>query len=181
MLTFARLTAVALTVAGCTVLTSCGSGATPSPSGGTAQSAPPAASASGGALPATSKSIDACALLTPTDAQAVLHKSLGAGRKVTTGDLNECVYDDAGPLIVAVLKSSFTKDSFQQMIERQDSGPYAQTTGKAVAVSGLGDAAYSYDKAGIVEILKATTVLSITAASTETSKEVARAVLPHLS
>jgi hypothetical protein len=130
MLTFARLIAVAGTVAGCIVLTSCGSGATSSPNGGTAQSAPPAASAGGGASPGTGKSIDPCVLLTPTDAQAVLHKSLGAGRQVTTGDLNECVYDDAGPLIIAVLKSSFTNDSLQQMIERQDSGPYAQTTGK---------------------------------------------------
>jgi hypothetical protein len=66
------------------------------------------------------------------------------------------------------------------MIKTQDSGPYAQTTGKAAAVAGLGDAAYSYDKAGIVEVLKGTTVLSITSASTQTSKEVARAVLPHL-
>jgi hypothetical protein len=177
----ARLVAAAAAVAGCIVLTSCSSGATPSPQGDTPQSAPSAASSGGGAPPATSKSIDPCALLTPADAQAVLHKSLGAGRTVTTGDLNECAYDDAGPLIIAVLKSSFTKASFQQMVESQDSGPYASTTGKSVAVAGLGDAAYSYDKAGIVEVLHNTTVLSITSASTQTSKEVAQAVLPHLS
>ncbi|OLB79174.1 MAG: hypothetical protein AUI14_11195 [Actinobacteria bacterium 13_2_20CM_2_71_6] len=153
---------------------------TSSPKTETAQSTPPAASVSGEASPATSKSVDPCALLTPTDAQAVLHKTLGAGRKITTGDLNECAYDDAGPLVIAVLKSSFTKASFQQMIESQDSGPYAQTTGKGTAVAGLGDAAYSYDKAGIVEVLRGTTVLSVTSPSTQTSRDVARAVLPHL-
>jgi hypothetical protein len=177
----ARLVTAAVAVAGCVVLTSCSSGATPSPQGDTAQSAPSAASTDGGAPPATSKSIDPCALLTPADAQAVLHTSLGAGRTVTAGDMNECVYDDAGPLMIAVLKRSFTKESFQQMVQSQDSGPSASTTGKSAAVAGLGDAAYSYDKVGIVEVLHNTTVLSISSASTAASKEVARAVLPHLS
>jgi hypothetical protein len=63
------------------------------------------------------------------------------------------------------------------MIETQNTGPYAKTTGKAAAVAGLGDAAYSFDKAGIVEVLKNRTVLSITSATTATSKQIAQAAL----
>jgi hypothetical protein len=170
--TSVRLVVVTVAALGCTALAACGA------DDGAKQDAPPTAAP---VTSAPAKAIDPCTLLTPSDAQAVLHKTLGSGRKVTTGDLNECVYDDSGPLIIAVLKGSFTKDSFQQMIITQENGPYGQTTGKAVAVAGLGDAAYSYDKVYIVEVLKNATVLSITSASTATSTEVARAVLPHLS
>jgi hypothetical protein len=184
--TTARLIAVAVAVAGCAALTACGDGGTSSPRTDTAQSTRPAAPASAGGSPATggpsatSESIDPCALLTPSDAAAVLHKPLGAGRKVTTSDLNECAYGDGGLLIVAVLKGSFTKDSFQQMIKRQNSGPYAETAGKAAPVAGLGDAAYSFEKVNIVEVLQGSTVISITSGNTETSKAIARAVLVHL-
>jgi hypothetical protein len=184
--TIARLTAMAVAVAGCTALTACGDGGTSIPRTDTAQPTRPTASASAGGSPATgrspvtSESIDSCALLTPTDALAVLHKPLGTGRKVAVSDLNECVYDDAGMLIVAVLKDSFTKDSFQQMIKSQNDGPYATNTGKAAPVAGLGDAAYGFEKVNIVEVLQGSTVISITSTSTETSKAIARAVLPHL-
>jgi hypothetical protein len=124
--------------------------------------------------------VDPCALLTPAEGQAALHKPLGAGRKVSAGDLDECVYDTAGPLVVAVLRSSFTADSLKRMIDTQNAGPYAKTTGSAVPLAGLGDAAYTFDKAGIVEVLKNSTVLSVTSGSTATSKQIALAVLPHL-
>ena len=180
----ARGVAAVAIVIGCIVLASCSS-ATSNPKGDATQSALPAGPATtvqtdGGASTPAATSIDPCALLPPTDAQAVLHKSLGAGRKVSTGDLDECVYDASGPLVIAVLRRSFTKNSFQQMIESQNNGPYVQTTGTAVAVAGLGDAAYSFEKASIVEVLKNATVISITSASTATSKQVARAVLPHV-
>src|SRR5262249_61255146 len=41
------------------------------------------------------------------------------------------------------------------------SGPYATNTGKAMPVTGLGDAAYSFDKVSIVEVLQGSTVISI--------------------
>jgi hypothetical protein len=179
-----RRVAVVVVAVGCTALTSCsisGSSNTKRDDSRTAAPADPAtAHADGGASTPAATSIDPCGLLAPTDAQAVLHRSLGAGRKVSTGDLDECVYDDAGPLVVAVLRRSFTKDSFQRMIESQNSGPYVETTGTAVSVTGLGDAAYSFEKAGIVEVIKNATVISITSPSTATSTQVARAALPHV-
>jgi hypothetical protein len=167
--------------AGSTALASCGGTADSPTTGGTTQSTPSAAvttaPADSGAPASAAASIDPCALITPADGQAALHKPLGAGRKVSAGDLDECVYDSSGPLIVAVLGSSFTPESFARMIQTQNTGPYASTTGKAAAVAGLGDAAYSYDKAGIVEVLKNTTVLSITSPSTATSRQIAQAAL----
>jgi hypothetical protein len=180
-----HLAAVVIAV-GCTVLASCGTGVTSNAKGGdAARSAPPAdlatsAPAERAASTPAVASIDPCALLRPSDAQAVLHRSLAAGRKVSTSDLDECVYDDAGPLVIAVLRGSFTRDSLQRMIDSQNSGPYVGTTGTAVTVAGLGDAAYSFEKAGIVEVIKKTTVISITSASTVTSTQVARAVLPNI-
>ncbi|WP_377272801.1 hypothetical protein [Peterkaempfera sp. SMS 1(5)a] len=202
-----RLLAVAVALAGCTVLASCGSAApsagkdaaqSAGPSGPSGPATPsPAPAASSPGVPAVSSpavsspagdtasgpaagTVDPCALLTAAEAQPVLHSALGTGRKVTTGDLTECVYNASGVLVVAVLKSSFTAESFQQLIKSQDAGPYGATTGKSQAVAGLGDAAYSYDKAGIIEVLKGSTVLSVTSGSTATSKGIARAVLPHL-
>jgi hypothetical protein len=178
----ARRIALVIAAAGCAALASCSGTAGSPATDGTAQSTPSAGSATtaptdGGASAPAAASIDPCALLTPADGQAALHKPLGAGRKVSAGDLDECVYDSSGPLIVAVLRSSFTPESFARMIETQNTGPYAKTTGKAAAVAGLGDAAYSFDKAGIVEVLKNRTVLSITSATTATSKQIAQAAL----
>jgi hypothetical protein len=79
-----------------------------------------------------------------------------------------------------VLKGSFTKDSFQQMIKNQNTGPYADATGKAKPVTGLDDAAYSFEKVSIVEVLQGSTIISITSENIETSKAIARAVLVHL-
>jgi hypothetical protein len=179
----ARGGAVTVMVVACVALTSCTSAGS-GPKGDTTRSALPAgpatAAPAGGGASIAATAIDPCALLTSADAQAVLHKPPGTGRKISTGDLNECFYDDAGPLVVAVLRGSFTRDSFQRMIERQNTGPFAETTGRAVPVGGLGDAAYSFEKAGIVEVIKNATALSITSATTATSKQVARAVLPRI-
>lgn len=137
--------------------------------------------ASGSATAAgSSTSVDACSLLTSGTAKS-LGLTLGTGRSVTAGDLTECAYDDAGPLIIAVLDGPFTKSSFQSMINTQDNGPYASTTGKSTAIPGLGDAAYAYAKTGIVEVLKGSTVISITAANLATAEKVAAAVLVKLS
>jgi hypothetical protein len=172
-------------VASCAVTAACSNNANSpsqsgSPNAGPATTAP--ATAPTGAAPTAPAAAhtDPCALLTPAAGQAALHKPLGAGRKVSTGDLDECVYDTAGPLIVAVLRGSFTADSLKRMIDTQNAGPYAKTTGPAVPVAGLGDAAYAFGKAGIVEVLKNTAVISVTSASIATSKQVALAVLPHL-
>lgn len=139
-----------------------------------------ATTATTGAGGASGSSVDPCSLLTAAQAQAALNITLGTGRKVTTGDLSECVYSTSGLLIVAVLDASFTPDSFKQMISSQDAGPFSQTSGKSAAVSGLGDAAYSYAQAGIVEVLKGSTVISITADDLAASEKVARVVLPNL-
>jgi len=153
-----------------------------------ASSAPAADASPGGAATTATTSVgggsvsavDPCSLLTAAQAQAALNITLGTGRKVTTGDLSECVYSTSGLLIVAVLDASFTPDSFKQMISSQDAGPFSQTSGKSAPVPGLGDAAYSYPRAGIVEVLKGSTVVSITADDLATGEKVARAVLPNL-
>jgi hypothetical protein len=154
--------------------------AVPSP-GKAAASAPTATAPAGKSGAASGTPVDPCALLNPVKAAATLGRPLGAGRRISSGDLEECYYGGAGPLIVAVLKNSFTTDSFQQMIESQNAGPFAETTGKAVAVAGLGDAAYSFDKVGIVEVLKNSVVISITSPRSATSKKLAQAVLPKVS
>jgi hypothetical protein len=170
--------AVGLLAAACAVTAAC-SGTTNSPAQPAATTAPAQATpAAPTAQPAAH--VDPCALLTPAEGQAALHKPLGAGRKVSAGDLDECAYDSAGPLIVAVLRSPFTAESLKRLIASQNAGPYVKTTGLAVPLAGLGDAAYSIDKAGIVEVLKGQTVISVTSGSTATSKQVAQAVLPHL-
>jgi hypothetical protein len=172
-------------VASCAVAAACSNNANSPSQSGSATAAPASAAATtapAGAAPTVQAAAhtDPCALLTPAAGQAALHKPLGAGRKVSAGDLDECVYDTAGPLVIAVLRSSFTADSLKRMIDTQNAGPYAKTTGPAVPVAGLGDAAYAFGKAGIVEVLKNTTVISVTSASTATSKQVALAVLPRL-
>ena len=186
--------AVAAVIAfGCAVpaLASCATGQTVSVS---SSAVAPASSASGTAAPAApaaattgssagggaGSSVDPCSLLTAAQAQSALNMTLGTGRKVTTGDLSECVYTTSGMLIVAVLDASFTPDSFKQLISSQDAGPFSQTSGKSASVSGLGDAAYSYAQAGIVEVLKGSTVISITADDLATAEKVARAGLPGL-
>jgi hypothetical protein len=145
-----------------------------------AAGATPAGAASTAATGSGGSSIDPCSLLTPAQAKAALNITLGTGRKVTTGDLSECVYSTSGLLIVAVLDSSFTQDSFKALITSQDSGPFSQTSGKSAPVSGLGDAAYTYAQAGIVEVLKGSTVISITADDVAGAEKAAQAVLPNL-
>jgi len=187
-----RAAAAALAL-GCAVpaVTSCAAGGTVQ--AGSTPVAPASSALAAGASPAgaattstastgglTGSSVDPCSLLTAAQAQAALNITLGTGRKVTTGDLSECVYSTSGLLIVAVLDASFTPDSFKQMISSQDTGPFSQTSGKSAPVSGLGDAAYSYAQAGIVEMLKGSTVVSVTADDLATSEKVARAVLPNL-
>ena len=145
-----------------------------------ADAATTSTTSAGGAAGPTGSSVDPCSLLTAAQAQAALNITLGTGRKVTTSDLNECVYNTPDLLIVAVLDASFTPASFKQMISGQDTGPFSQTSGKSAPVSGLGDAAYSYAQVGIIEVLKGSTVVSITADDLATSEKVARAVLPSL-
>lgn len=186
--------AAAAVALGCTLpaVTSCAAGGTVQ--AGSTPVAPDSSAPAAGGTPADaattagtsssggsgSSSVDPCSLLTPAQAQAALNITLGTGRKVSSGDLNECVYSTSGLLIVAVLDASFTPDSFKRMISSQDAGPFSQTSGKSAPVSGLGDAAYSYAQAGIVEVLKGSTVISITADDLGTSEKVARAVLPNL-
>lgn len=158
------------------------------PSSAESSSTPVAASAAAltsAAAPSTpaggssAASINPCSLLT-ADAAKSIGLTLGAGRTAGAGDLTECVYDDAGPLIVAVLTGQFTQDSFKSLISSQDTGPYVSTTGKSAPVPGLGDAAYAYSKSGIVEVLEGSTVISITAADLATAEKVAKAVLPSV-
>ena len=185
--------AAAVLALGCAVptVTSCAAGGTVQ--AGSTPVAPASSAPAAGASPAdvattsttsaggaTGSSVNPCSLLTAAQAQSALNIALGTGRKVTTGDLSECVYSTSGLLIVAVLDATFTPDSFKQMISSQDTGPFSQTSGKSAPVSGLGDAAYSYAQAGIVEVLKGSTVISITADDLATSEKVARAVLPNL-
>ena len=181
MIRSAHRIAVLVLAATCAVAAACSS-TTDSPAQPASTTAPVQATRSAPASPTAQAAahVDPCALLTPADGQTALHKPLGAGRKVSTGDLDECAYDSAGPLVVAVLRSPFTAESLKQFIASQNAGPYAATTGLAVPLAGLGDAAYSIDKAGIVEVLKGQTVISVTSVSTAMSKQVAQAVLPHL-
>jgi hypothetical protein len=151
-------------------------GASSGASAGASAGTSAGASAAGGASAPT---IDPCSLLSAAAAKSI-GLTLGASRAVTTGDLKECVYDAAGPLIVAVLDAQFTRSSFQSLISSQDNGPYASTTGRSAPVPGIGDAAYSYAKTGIVEVLKGSTVASITAANVATAEKVATAVIPGL-
>jgi hypothetical protein len=181
---------VALGVVGCGALTGCDSGtpsagpkessAGPSSSTGSApaggQSAAPGSNGSTGAAGGKGGSAaDPCGLLTPAQGQTALGKPLGTGKEVGTGDLRECVYA-SGPVVIAVLKSQYTEAAFRKLAASQGGGD-----GKTSAVSGLGDAAFAYGKTGIVEVLKGSTVLSVTSSSTATSEAVARAALPRLS
>jgi hypothetical protein len=185
----------AVGVVGCGLLAGCGGG------GGAAQGGPRtdpagsatatvgpsgAASAAAGAVAgrsaapgpsagASSGGIDPCKLLTPAEGRAILHKSLGAGRRIGTGDLSECAYSD-GPLMIAVLKSPYTKQTFRSLVSSQDGGG----AGKATAIPGLGEAAFAYGKTGIIEVLAGDIVVSVTSPATSTSEAVAHAVLAHL-
>jgi hypothetical protein len=180
----AGLCVVACSVAGCS--SSSGQKAHSSSSTPSTGSATSASAQTSGTTPASSastastavSSIDPCSLFTAADAQSVLHHSLGAGRKITTGDLDECAFGGA-EVIVAVLKGSFTTGSFQSMINSQKNGPYA-SLGKGVSMSGLGDAAAEFDKMGVVEFLKGSTAISVTTGDIATAKQVAAAVLKQL-
>lgn len=122
--------------------------------------AAPAATGSAAGAPATgtpatstgaATALDPCALFTAADAKAVV-PTAGAGRKVAAGELQGCVYD--GAVLI-------------------DTRPFAGTAGQATPVTGLGDAAVAFAKAGIVEALKGSTVISVTTADVAPSKKVA--------
>lgn len=153
------------------------SAAVSSAAGSASATQAPSASAGAGSGSAVG---DPCSLLPAGQAQAVLHRALGPGRKVTTGDLTECAYTTGGTVIVAVLGSSFTAASFRSFVHSQDGGPYASTTGTSSPLPGVGDAAYAYPKVGIVEALHHSTVISITTGDQATSIQIAKLVLARL-
>ncbi len=171
------LVVAAAAALGCAALTACGGPASPGgPGVPTASSAAPGAPTASGAPGA----VDACRLLTASRAREVLHGPLGTGRHTSSGQLSECVYDRAGPLTVAVLRTSDGPHTFRALIRAQALGSYAKRSGKAKEVPGLGDQAYAYPGAGTVEVLRGSNVLSVTCPRLSTSEAVAEAVLPEL-
>jgi hypothetical protein len=146
--------------------------------------------AGGGDLPGAAPQGDACALLTRTEAEAILGQPIGAPAK---GGSGECHYGEAGSsaeIVVYPMMLGFkSKDEFHAFVAKDTEEMNARmkesmkNTGATVKetavepVSQVGDAAYYVDPSLIV--LARGRVLNITAGNREQAVAVAEKVLPR--
>lgn len=118
-----------------------------------------------------------CLLLSASQATDVLHRSPGPAKEITQEEVSECAYQEA-ELYVSVARASYDRQSFRDVVDR--------TKGQPVTEAGLADAAYSFHVQEesrdfvLLDILKGSRLVQITAPTAEDARQTALLVLPRL-